>query len=107
MSTPDDHRLTLVEHAVAAIARTNEKTQESLSKMADAMVTLARLDERQSENRDALERVATEQAKHAERLRTVEIALPPLVEMRGYVVKALVALCGMVGAALVGLVLIK
>ena len=70
-------------------------------------MTLARLEERHSETRADLERVTAEQSGHSLRLRSIEIALPPLIETRGYIVKALVALCSMVGAALVGLVLIK
>ena len=75
--------------------------------MAEALVTLARLEERHSETRADLERVTAEQGDHGKRLRTLEVALPPLVETRGYIVKALVAIIGMVGTALIGLVLMK
>ena len=117
--------------------------EDAVKDIRDAVVTIARLEERHAETREAINRcfqsaeknaaaildvkanseatykqIAADALKESAALRTevaeiklkltaIEGRMKPLEEMRGFVVKAVVAVVGLVGAALVGLVLVK
>jgi hypothetical protein len=82
-------------------------TEERLDKIEDAIVMLARLEVHQAETRNDVAEIRNMMTEQDKRLRSIEVAFPALVEARGYMVKAVIGLCSMVGAAVVGLVLIK
>lgn len=117
--------------------------EEAVKDIRDAVVTIARLEERHAETREAINRcfksaennaaaivavkteseaayrqIASDAAREATMLRSevseiklkltaIEGRMKPLEEMRGFVVKAVIGVVGMVGIALVGLVLVK
>ena len=117
--------------------------EEAVKDIRDAVVTIARLEERHAETREAINRcfqsaeknanailavkaeseaayrqIASDATREATMLRnevseiklklaSIEGRMKPLEEMRGFVVKAVIGVVGMVGIALVGLVLVK
>ena len=117
--------------------------EEAVKDIRDAVVTIARLEERHAETREAINRcfqsaekntnailavkaesesafrqIASDATREATMLRNevseiklkltaIEGRMKPLEEMRGFVVKAVIGVVGMVGIALVGLVLVK
>lgn len=117
--------------------------EEAVKDIRDAVVTIARLEERHAETREAINRcfqsaeknaaailsvkaeseasyrqIASDASREATMLRNevseiklkltaIEGRMKPLEEMRGFVVKAVIGVVGMVGIALVGLVLAK
>lgn len=117
--------------------------EDAVKDIRDAVVTIARLEERHAETREAINRcfqsaeknasaildvkagaesayrqIASDATREAAALRSevaeiklkltaIEGRMKPLEEMRGFVVKAVVAVVGLVGAALIGLVLVK
>lgn len=101
------HRLDCVERAV-------EKIAEAVQEIAKSTNQLAQLEIRHAETRDGLERAFDEIAglqrtdKEIDaRIKTVEVEMPGLKETRGWVLRAMLALCCAVGLAVVGLVLVK
>ena len=117
--------------------------EDAVKDIRDAVVTIARLEERHAETREAINRcfqsaeknanailavkaeseaavrqavadsvresvaLRTEVAEIKLKVSEIEGRMKPLEEMRGFVVKAVVVLVGMVGTALVGLVMVK
>ena len=117
--------------------------EEAVKDIRDAVVSIARLEERHAETREAINRcfqsaeknaaailavkaesesafrqIASDATREATMLRNevseiklkltaIEGRMKPLEEMRGFVVKAVIGVVGMVGIALVGLVLVK
>ena len=117
--------------------------EEAVKDIRDAVVTIARLEERHAETREAINRCFQSAEKNANailavkaesesafrqiagdatreatmlrnevseiklKLTAIEGRMKPLEEMRGFVVKAVIGVVGMVGIALVGLVLVK
>lgn len=113
--------------------------ERAIEDIRDAVVTIARLEERHAETREAISRCFQVSEKNAEAivatnaailvakessrerdtaLRTeyesmrlqmerIEGRMRPLEELRGFVVRAVIGVVGMVGIALVGLVLVR
>lgn len=86
----------------------------ALSTIADAMVKIARLEERHQETRESLGRAFDRmdasdkvQARHTVELATLQEQIKPLKEVRSWVVSGVLAVFGLVGLAVVGLVLVK
>lgn len=107
MSTPDSHRVEAVERAVSEI-------RDAVGQIADALVKIARLEERHQETRESLgrafDRIEAVEKGHADiRVEVVKLdgALKPLQESRGWVVSAGLGVLNAVGLAIVGLVLVK
>lgn len=101
MATKDiEERVGVVEYAVGEI-------KESVNKIASAVETLARVEVKHEETREAMSRAFRTLDSHEQRITAVEAALPPLKEARGWAVRGLLAIVGMVGIALLGLVLVS
>lgn len=106
--------------------------EDAVKDIRDAVVTIARLEERHAETREAInrcfqsaernasailavkadteERVALLRSEYEAlkfRLAQIESRISPLEELRGVAMKGVWALVGIVGMALVGLVLVK
>ena len=113
--------------------------ERAIEDIRDAVVTIARLEERHAETREAISRCFQVSEKNTEAiaatntailaakdsarerdtaLRTeyesmrlqmerIEGLMRPLEELRGFVVRAVIGVVGMVGIALVGLVLVR
>ena len=106
--------------------------EDAVKDIRDAVVTIARLEERHAETREAINRCFQSAEKNANailavkadneervallrseyealkfRLAQIEARISPLEELRGVAMKGVWALVGIVGMALVGLVLVK
>lgn len=107
MNSPDSHRLELVERAVSDI-------RDAVGQIAQAMDKIARLEERHQETRaslgrafDRLDSIEKTQGELRVTLVRLEAAIVPLQESRGWMVKGMLALTGLVGFSVIGLVLVK
>lgn len=106
--------------------------EDAVKDIRDAVVTIARLEERHAETREAINRCFQSAEKNAAailgvkadasaesaalrtevteinlKLAALEGRIKPLEEARGFLVAAAVSVVGLVGAAMVGLVLVK
>lgn len=106
--------------------------EDAVKDIRDAVVTIARLEERHAETREAINRCFQSAEKNANailavkadneergallrseyealkfRLAQIEARISPLEELRGVAMKGVWALVGIVGMALVGLVVVK
>jgi len=104
----------LIEHRLTAVESALTKVAQAIEDIAASTRLIAQLELKHAETRDALERAFGEIAKHKSecdridgRLRDVEMEIPSLTEMRMKFDKALYSIVGLVGVALVGLVLAK
>lgn len=131
------------EARIVALEDAVNDIRDAVKDIRQATVTIARLEERHAETREAINRCFQSAEKNAEailavkancesaykqiahdaaresvalrtevaeinlKLTVIEGRMKPLEEMRGFVVKAVVAVVGLVGAALIGLVLVK
>lgn len=98
---------------VAEVRQYMGRMDGALSTIADAMVKIARLEERHQETReslgrafDRLESVEKRQADDAVVVERIQGRLKPLEEARGWMVTGMIAVVGLVGMAVVGLVLV-
>ena len=114
-------RLAVVEQENAHVKGVVNNMDQKLDKLIDAMSSLVRIEERQQATGDRLALGAQTFQDHESRLRKVEldipagldkrlsaieIAMPALKELRAWVVLGVLGGLGMMGAALVKLVLI-
>lgn len=104
MAATDSVRIDAVERAVQEI-------RDAVGQIAEAMVAIARLEERHQETRESLGRafdrlgaIEKTQADHRVELVTLRSDIKPLQESRGWLVTAVLAVVGIVGAAVIGLV---
>lgn len=102
-----EHRLSSVEKAVESIAH-------AVQEIASNTTQIVKLEMQHAETRAGLERAFEEITKSRttcekcdERLRTVELDMPGLRETRGWVLRLMLGVVGVVGLAVVGLVIIK
>ena len=114
-------RLAAVEQRHAHVEGVVNNMDQKLDKLIDAMSSLVRIEERQQATGDRLALGAQTFQDHESRLRKVEVdlpenldkrlsaievAMPALKEMRAWVVMGVLGGLGMMGAALVKLVLV-
>ncbi len=108
MTTPIfEHRLTSVEKAVESIAH-------AVQEIASNTTQIVKLEMQHAETRAGLERAFEEIGKSRaacercnERLRTVELDMPGLRETRSWVLRLMLGVLGVVGMAMVGMVVVK
>ena len=96
------------------VRRYISKMDDALEKIADALVKIARLEERHQETRESLGRMGDRMAKsddiqaaHTVQLATISEQLKPLSEARTWIISGVLAVVGLVGVAVVGLVVVK
>lgn len=89
---------------VAVLERDCTEMKSAIFDIRDSLQILARLEERHSETRDALSRAFVAIEKIELRLSKIEQHMPGLVEMRGWVIMGMLGIAGLVGVAIVGLV---
>lgn len=114
-------RLAAVEQRHAHVEGVVQNMDQKLDKLIDAMSSLVRIEERQQATGDRLAMGAQTFQDHESRLRKVElavpdnldkrlsvieIALPGLKELRKWVIMGVLGGLGMIGAALLKLVLV-
>lgn len=95
---PVEERLSVVEQSLVNYSRDS-------AEMKTAIVMLVRIEERQAEQKEDFKAVLETVKGQESRLRVIESQLPQLVETRGYILKAVVGALGLLGAAIIGLVL--
>lgn len=108
MSTPVDDQF------AGEVRRYMGRMDGALSTIADAMVKIARLEERHQETRESLGRAFDRmdksdevQSAHTVVIATIQEQIKPLAEVRGWAVSGVLAVFGLVCVAIVGLVLVK
>ncbi len=102
-----EYRLTAAERAIAQLS-------EATSKIVDVLAALSRLEERHVETRDALSRAFNEVSEVKREVSSIRIQVErlngevvPLKESRQWMVAGLLGVVALVGAAVIGLVLIQ
>lgn len=78
-----------------------EKTLQAIS---DNLTKLASLEQKHIETREALERAFNQLEKHDNRIGKMEIEMPTLKLIRGWVIMGVVGILGLLGVALFKLV---
>ena len=114
-------RLAAVEQRHAHVEGVVNNMDQKLDKLIDAMSSLVRIEERQQATGDRLAQGAQTFQDHESRIRKIEVEMPEnldkrlssieakmpgLVEMRAWVIMGVLGGLGMMGAALVKLVLV-
>ena len=100
MEDPTHFRFSQMETVIMRI-------EQKMDKMTDALQTLARLDERDTATQQRLIDGAKTMADMQARLAAIELHMPGLKEIRGLIIKAVVGVLGVVGMAVLALVLHK
>ena len=80
----------LTEYRLASI-------EETLASINETLRTLTSLEAKHMETRSALERAFTQLAKQDERLRAIELELPTLKLIRGWVIAGVISCVSMLG----------
>lgn len=80
----------LTEYRLASI-------EETLASINETLRTLTSLEAKHMETRGALERAFTEIGRHEERLRSIELELPTLKLIRGWVIAGVVSCTSLLG----------
>lgn len=95
-----------------AVERAVQDIRDAVGQIAEAMVKIARLEERHQETRESLGRAfdrldVSESALHDVRVEIVTLRadIKPLQESRDWIVRGMVGIVSLVGVAVVGLVL--
>jgi hypothetical protein len=94
-----DYRITALEASVGEIRQAVKSIDGSLQ-------ILARLEQRHAETRDGLERAFGEIADHEARVRVIESEQPTTKLIKGWVITGVLAGLGMIGLAMVKLVMV-
>ena len=80
------------------------RIEKNVDRLAEMVVVLARVEERSNETRTDVSTLSTDVKELGKRLGAIEVALPPLIETRAYVIRGVIGLVSIVGIAVVGLV---
>ncbi len=83
-----------------------EDMRDAIESIKGSLQALVRLEERHAETREALGRAFKESKDIHDRVSAIEKVIPGLVEMRGWLVKANLGILGLIGLAIIGLVVI-
>ncbi|MBP8294344.1 MAG: hypothetical protein KAX65_16320 [Caldilineaceae bacterium] len=104
----------LFEHRLSSLERAVESIANAVQEIAHNTTQIVRLEQQHAATRDGLERAFEEITKSrracekcSERLRVVEMDMPGLRETRSWVLRLILGVVGVVGLAVVGLVIIK
>lgn len=94
----------IVEARLAALEQSNVRIEGAIVKMTEAMERLARMEERATEQRDALARAFKTLDKHDSRIGVLEKDIGPVKELRGWAVAGILGLLGLCGTSLASLI---
>lgn len=102
------HRVKRLEEGVDRLTDTvdqqGQRFDKKLDSIGQSISLLVRIDERQVAIAERLQLGAATMQKHEERLSAIEAVMPGLKEMRTYVVAGVMAGAGMIGVAVLKLV---
>jgi len=101
----DGERLAGLEVSVSSLAVSAERTQRSIETIAESISKLAVIEERDRATRLAMKEQEEKHDDLEERTRDLERHMPGLIEIRGFILKAIVGVAAIVGTAGVALVL--
>jgi hypothetical protein len=108
---PDDqlpHRVQRLEEGVDRLTETvglqGQRFDSKLDSIGQSISLLVRIDERQVAIAERLQMGAATMQKHEERIAKIESVMPGLKETRNWVILGILAGVGMIGAALLKLV---
>lgn len=90
--------------SAGAVESRLDRMEAAVTQMAQAMERLAVQEERSNEQRAALSRAFDALSAHSDRIGNLERDIGPVKEVRGWIVKAMLAALGLMGTAIVGLV---
>lgn len=93
------------EQRINILEQTVVRIDGKLDGIAETLQSLARIEERQMSTTERLRNGAETMQDHEERLRAIEVRMPGLVESRKWVVMGVLSGVGMIGAALLHMVL--
>lgn len=107
MMGADSRRIDELVGDVGEIKGTVAGVKDGVDELRNALAVLVRHDVQMEHNRQAADALRAKVEIIDGRLHAVESALPPLVEMRAWAVRAMLGVLGVIGLALLGLVLVK
>lgn len=109
-----DDKVSAIEVSVGIIGEKVTAMEQVMVRVAEALERLARLEERHYKQAEGLNRAFVELAKVEtkwtaidDRLSIVEVEMPSLKTTRKWVQAAVVSVVGVVGLALIGMVIVK
>lgn len=115
-----DERLRRVEQEQGELREVIFSLRESQQAISNSLERLVRLEERHIETRESLSRAFAQIERHAQvihemhmaipanlegRLRQIETSMPGLIEMRRWMTAGVLSVVGLVGAAIIGLII--
>ena len=97
-------------HAVLDVRVTNlekvvSRVSEAVESIATSLSSLTRLEERHEYTKQAMERAFTSIGKQDERITKIELEMPSLKMVRGWVIAGVMGIMGILGVAILHLVL--
>ena len=100
-----DERTIVLEQRVSGLGATVGRVETKIDGIVDALAGIVRIEERQIANAARIGDVQAEVEKHGDRLGKIEVQMPGLAEKAAWVARAVVAVVGIVGAAVVAAVM--
>jgi hypothetical protein len=95
----------LQDFRISSLETTVSEVKDAVKSIDQSLKTLASLEVRHSETRDALARAFTKMQDHEDRLRVIEVEMPTIKLIRNWVAAGVISCVGMVGAAVIHLLL--
>jgi hypothetical protein len=105
MSMPHHHEKSPLESRVVFLERAVEQMRDAVKSIDGSLKELVRLGVAHEQTRDAISRAFQEIEDHEARLRQIEVDMPTIRLIRGWVLMAVVGVFGIVGIGLVGMML--
>ena len=82
----------------------HDELQEAVKSIRDSLQSLVRLEERHIETKQSINRAFVELKSVDDRVKDIEIEIPALKEVRGWIITGVLGVMGLVGIALLTLV---
>lgn len=107
MSGTSEHeqRLTRLEMQTGNFGDMFRQLQQTQAEISESLKTLVRLEVEHAATRQGLDRAFTTIDQQREEIAELKRQVPPLVEMRGWVIRGMLMVCGVAGMSLLLLVI--
>jgi len=96
----------VLDFRVSALEKGFEHISKAVESIAVSLEALARLEEYHKQSRSSINRSFSEISTHDVRLRLLEMEMPLLKLVRGWVITGVIGIVAILGAAVIGLVFI-